>query len=264
MSEDVKAGNPVWRWLRSVGAQIVDAWRRGVSLAWLAPAIFALIVLPEFAQHVWEIRIGLHDANPVMPTDAEASIFWLFAYAKVTGLVLGMLLAFRFWMQGASLARSVRFRTVDFIRIAIGLAVFALLDYGTRNGQAAFEALGLSREAAAPADIFSDTLLFVPQVLILPWFLAALGSEDGMTLGRSARAGVRGFARLVIVTVTAVGPPMLVHLWLHELARGAAPAPLWALMSVDSLVVGLLGTLAGSAFYVFYRQAADANPARAA
>ena len=44
-------------------------------------------------------------------------------------------------------------------------------------------------DAMTTANIFSDTLLFVPQGLILPWFLAALGSEDGMTPGRSARGG---------------------------------------------------------------------------
>jgi hypothetical protein len=264
MSEEAEGGNPALRWLRSVAKQIVDTYRKGVSLVWLAPAIFALIVIPEFVQHVYEIRIGLHDAAPVMPTGETLATFWLFAYAKLAGLVLGMLLAFRFWMRGASLAQTVRFRRLDFVRIAIGLAAYALLDVAARNDLVVFAALGLSPEAAVTANIFSDTLVFVPQVLILPWFLAALGSEDGMTLGRSARAGARGFARFVILMIAAFGPPMLVHLWLHELARGAALAPLWALMSVDSLVVGLIGTLAGSAFYVFYRQAADTIPARAA
>lgn len=259
MSTAATIPNPALRWLRSVGGQIVDTWRKGVALVWLAPAIFALIVIPEFAQHAWEIRLGLHDVSPVQPSEADAAIFWLLAYAKVTGLVLGMLLAFRFWMQGASLARSLRFRAADFARIAIGLFVFALLDLATRNDVVAFAALGLGAEAMTTANIFSDTLLFVPQVLILPWFLAALGSEDGMTPGRSARAGVRGFARFVILMLIAVGPPLLVHLGLHELARGAAPASLWALMTLDSLIVGLLGTLAGSALYVFYRQAADAS-----
>lgn len=249
-----------WLWLSLLGSQLRDTYRLGVSIAWLCPPIFALIVLTELAQHAYEIELGLHAADPAMPAGAELDIFWRFAYVKIAGLMLGMLLTVRFWMRDASLRRTLRTGPGEWARLGLVMLVYGLFAAFTELGRPALRWLGVAETAAARADMAVDLLLLVPQILLLPWFLAAVGGDAGMTVARSARASLRGLVTLLVLLPAAFGPAAALHWGLHAAATGASPVPLWSLMVVDSLVVGLIGTLLGSALYIFHRDSAGAGP----
>ena len=45
------------------GRALVDLYPKGLSLFWLAPAVMGLVVIPEFLQHVVEIRLGMFDSR---------------------------------------------------------------------------------------------------------------------------------------------------------------------------------------------------------
>ena len=55
---------------------------------------------------------------------------------------------------------------------------------------------------------------------------------------------------LIGLLATAFAPAALLHKATHELAFGAPEALVWAVMAFDSLVVGLLAALVGSALQV--------------
>ena len=42
---------------------LLRQYRLGFSLFWLAPMAVALVVIPEFAQHVAEIKLGMFESR---------------------------------------------------------------------------------------------------------------------------------------------------------------------------------------------------------
>ena len=66
-------------------------------MLWLAPAVLALVVIPEFAQHVVEIRIGMFESAEAARSLQNEPTRWAFGYIKIAGLVLTFLAAARFW-----------------------------------------------------------------------------------------------------------------------------------------------------------------------
>lgn len=83
--------------LRRAGKALLDLYPKGLSLLWLAPGALALVVLPEFAQHVAEIRLGMFDSREAFIALAEDSTRMAFGSVKIAGLVLTFLAAARFW-----------------------------------------------------------------------------------------------------------------------------------------------------------------------
>ena len=58
-------------WFSLLLSSIVALYRRGISMLWVAPAVLALVVVPEFLQHVAEINLGMFDNRESARAAAE-------------------------------------------------------------------------------------------------------------------------------------------------------------------------------------------------
>ena len=90
---DRTSQRPLGRFLLAIR----DLYPKGLSLFWLAPGVLALVIIPEFLQHVAEIRIGMFDSREQAISVANSPERMVWGYLKVAGLVLTFLAAARFW-----------------------------------------------------------------------------------------------------------------------------------------------------------------------
>jgi hypothetical protein len=226
--------------LRALG----DVHRNGLMLAVAAPAIFAIAVLPEAAQHVAEIQLGMfvsREAFIALSFDPTRMIFGGF---KIAGLFLCIFAAARFVHFG-SVRAALRMPWRDVGRTlfaaAIGFAVSIPGEWAGRTAQ--------PPEIYWPVQAVSWVLSF----LLLVYLIGALLGDRAMTLRASFTRGWKVLPPLVLLTIAAFWPATTLHSYLHKLAIGADPALVWTLMAADSLLVGLLAALLGSALAVSYR-----------
>lgn len=80
---------------------VLASYRRGGLTLVAAPAIVALIVVPEFAQHVAEIQLGMFESKEAFKALSNDPTRWAFGYVKVAGVVLATLATARFWALGS-------------------------------------------------------------------------------------------------------------------------------------------------------------------
>lgn len=224
--------------VRFVWQQLVELYRRGFLLFALAPLIVALVVLPEFLQHVVEIRLGMFESIARARELANDPTRWAFGYVKLTGFLLAILGAARFWNAREQGGRWWDLRNVAWIRLALGVALFV-------GASALPEPLhGRVPEWAFQLLYWSLSLATLPLLLVI---LGALFGENGGSLVAGYLRGWRWLPLLLLLLVAAYGPAMAVHYGLHRLAVGQPAALIWPLMTLDSLVVGLNAALVGGA-----------------
>lgn len=96
----------------------------GISLLWKAPLVLALVVVPEFIQHVAEIQLGMFDGGAATRAAADHPIRWAFGYVKVAGVLLVFLAAGRFWWTRRSGGAWFNMRTVAWKRFGLGFVTF--------------------------------------------------------------------------------------------------------------------------------------------
>jgi hypothetical protein len=89
--------------------------------------------------------------------------------------------------------------------------------------------------------------------LLLVYLIGAVLGDRAMTLRAAFTRGWKVLPLLALLVVAAFWPASMLHAYAHKLALGAHPALVWMLMAADSLLVGLLATLTGSALAVSYR-----------
>lgn len=234
-------------WLRALGA----LYRDGFRLLWLAPLVPLLAILPEFAQHVAEVRLGMFDSREAFAALAMDPARWAFGYAKIAGLVLAMLAAARF--HGDPAHRWWDLRGVLWKRFAIALALNAAVALPIeaargRVGEGAF----LTVQAVV-------TVATLPLILYL--FAALIGNRT-MTLRAALTSGWRRLPLLALLLVAAFVPAQAVHQLNHTLALGRPDALVWALMVWDALLVGLLACWVGTAMAMGCRGDAAMNDRR--
>ncbi len=225
--------------IRFVGRQLRGLYRRGFALFLLAPVIIAIVVVPEFVQHWFEIRSGMFESVEHARALANDPQRWAFGYAKLAGLLIAMFAAARFWNAQARGGRWWDVREIAWLRLGVALALFALLP--------------------ALADILRGPAYWVASIVlsiaVLPLLFVILGALFGARrpgLVESLRSGWRWLPLLVLLLVAAYLPPMAAHYGLHHVARGLATPLVWVLMMLDSLVVGLIATFTGAAFALAY------------
>jgi len=243
------------RWPLSVIGQVADTYRLAVGMAWAAPVIVALVVVPEAAQHVAEIRMGMFVTGDTIDPGRETQIRMAFGAMKVAGLMSAMFLTLRFRLAGSDKGRALTLSLPGIGRFVLAMAVTSAVDMTSLILSG--ERLPLaSASARATAETVLSVLRFTVQALLLLWLIGTVAGDRAMTSRRSVRLGVRNIPRAVILVPAAFLPASLLHQQMHVWARGAEPVLVWALMAADSLLVGLMATATGCAFYVFYRDAA--------
>jgi hypothetical protein len=208
----------------------VDSFR----IWWLAPVIPLIAVLPEFAQHVAEVQLGMFDSIEQARAVANGPTRWAFGYAKIAGLVVAILAAVRFWAarrQGVTWwsPKGIAWRV-----LALGI-----------GANVAISVLGSLLESAVAT---------LPLIILV---VAGFAGDREASLRSVYITGWPATLRILAFSALVIAPLMWVHTLNHQWAMGAPPVLLWALMIFDSLVVGLLAVGWGTAIEHGYRPLGD-------
>ncbi|HEY8603995.1 hypothetical protein [Tsuneonella suprasediminis] len=221
-----------------------EAVRDGMRLWWLAPIIPLIAALPEMVQHVAEVKLGMFASKEAFQTLAMDPTRWAFGYGKIAGLFIAIVAALLFW---ANRERGARWWNLRGILWGAVLGSVALQVIVGLAGEGITKAVpGLAGQAA-------NLALSLATLPLIVWFIAGLVGDRAMTLAASYRRGWSPLLRIVVF----LGLPYLllmgIHMGDHYLAFGQSPAVVWALMIWDSLIVGTMAVLMGTALHHGYR-----------
>ena len=229
--------------VRMMGRAIIDSYKLGIRAALEAPAIVALGILPEFAQHVAEISVGMFDSKARAHEIANSAMRLDFGYVKIVGLTLAILLVARFWARGASVKAALAVPPSVLGRSIVAMVALSLAVLG----------IGALRNhlptTFEPVLFVSSWLL---QTGIIVWLIGELLEDPNVSLWGAFTSRFMTIGWLIILLLAAFMPAMLVHALNHKLAMEQPRAVAWALMGFDAIVIGLMAAIAGSAMYVGY------------
>jgi hypothetical protein len=230
--------------IAAIGRTIWESYRRGGKAITIIPALLAIAVIPEFAQHIAEIHLGMFAGGDAFHAHGNDPLRWAFGYVKIAGFLIAILMTARFWAVG-SVRRALMIPPMTLLRLVAALAV---------SGALAWPFSWLGKQG-------------LPMVVNLPLQAASLVIQAGITiymigalLGDRSIGPRRAFsnllpASLVVALLLALtfAPAQAIHMANHKLALGRPTAIVWALMTFDALWIGFFAALVGSALFVGYR-----------
>jgi len=217
--------------------------RGGVMLWKLAPIVPALAVLPEFAQHVVEIRLGMFASHDAFAAFGSAPARMSLGSIKVAGLAISILLAARFWANRAEHARFWSLAGIGWKQVLLGFIVQVLCSIP-----------GLFDLRLPPAGQFAlSVLLFLVSLPGMVLMIGGLLGDRTSSLKDAYRNGWGRALRMVLFTGPVFALLQRVHHWNHVIALGKPLAVVWGLMTWDAVLVGLIATLVGTGLYYGYR-----------
>lgn len=222
---------------------VIEQYRKGFTLFVAGPLVLALIIIPEFAQHVVEIQLGMFDSRAAAKALADDPIRWAFGYAKLVGLVLTFFAAARFWWTREHGGTWWDLRQMHWPNFLIGAALFV----GIGMLAEPFKAYVTETPFMLLQIFFS--LLSLPMLF---YALSGLFGDGSLTIRQAMTRSWAYLPLLLFLLMAGFAPAQILHGLNHSWALGQHPALVWALMIFDSLVVGLLASLVGSAMYVAY------------
>jgi hypothetical protein len=230
--------------IRGTGAAIVSTYRLGGRMWLAAPAILAIAVVPEMAQHAAEIHVGMFDSRAGAIAAEHDPLRWTFAYPKIAGFVIAILATARFLSLG-SVRRALLIGPGNLARLALAIALTLLVELPADWLK--------ERSASGLVDGLATAALIVAQAGLLVYVVGALIDDRTNSLRRSFTERWPTALLLTLLAALAFVPAQALHMYNHMLAIGQHPAIVWALMVFDSLVVGLIAALVGAALHVSYR-----------
>lgn len=219
-----------------------DTFIGGPSLFWLAPAIPLLLLIPEMAQHVAEIQIGMFESREAARELGQSSVRWAFGYVKIAGIFLTLLAAARYW--GGLREQWWNWQTVAWRPFLIGLGINVVLSAASL----AIEHTVDPTTAGIASQLF--TLATLPFLLLV---IGPLLGDRTMTLRRAYTKGWPALILMVAPAAIAFGAGQWLHSLNHNWAFGAPAAVVWALMIWDAIWTALFVSCAGSALGAGYR-----------
>ena len=228
------------RWLTALFDRFVAVLRDMVRIWWLAPLVPALVVVPEFIQHVVEIQIGMFDGVERAREVSDSAQRMGPGYVKVAGLILCILATVRFWGAWSKGERWYDVRGVAWKGFLIAFAILAVTMLPSLAARA-----WLGENAGQIVDIVIGLAVLPVYVLMV----RALAGSREATLSSVYRNGWLAAVVAALFSIVIWVPLQALHGLNHTWAMGGEPALVWALMVFDSLVVGLLATGAGTALH---------------
>ncbi|MEA3045094.1 MAG: hypothetical protein QOH47_2932 [Sphingomonadales bacterium] len=237
--------------IKAYAGVYAGAWRYMLA----CPLLFALPVVVEFIQHVIEMRIGMYDSIAAAQAVEANGLRLAWGVVKVLSLFLAGYWVARFLLLPGGAADARRFDPVA-ARLYARVLLFSLaVTLVSLLGGDAMHTAGLGAHTMAAGAAFS-LVSFVLAILLAPWKVgAALGNAE-LGFVRSIRLVGWGAWWGIALTVLAVLPPMVLHYAFAIAAIGNQPAAIWALMAVDSLLVGFLGAIIAATDVAIARRAA--------
>lgn len=234
--------------MRALINRLIAVLRDSIRIWWLAPWIPLIAVLPEFAQHVAEVNLGMFESREAGIALSNDPTRWTFGYVKVAGLMVAMLLIIRFW--GAREQDIAWWSPYGIAWKVLGLAFLA-------NAVATGVIAGIEHlligadEAIATVVTAAQTIATLP---LLVWLVAGLVGDRDATLASIYRSGWWASLRIAAFGAIVFVPLEYLHGLNHDWAFGAGQVLLWTLMVFDSLVVGLISVGLGTAIHHGYRR----------
>lgn len=239
----MRLGRPIASAIVGTVRGMWETYRLGGRAMWVAPGLVALAVVPEFVQHVAEIRLGMFDSLAAARALANDPTRWAFGYVKLAGFGLAILLLARLWAMGGSPRRAALVRPAVLAKL---LAIGALLAVGVVAADAA------SRHLSGAGAVLLDIILQVWMVGLTIWLVGVLLEDPDITARHAVTERLPTAAVQVVLLAAAFVPAQLLHGLNHRLALGRSPPVVWAMMTFDALLVGLLAALIGAALFVSY------------
>lgn len=228
---------------RDLLSAIGDYLTRTVSLFWIGPAVVALVVVPEFAQHVAEIHLGMFDSAAAAKLAGNDPVRWAFGYAKIAGLVLTFIASARFWWCRAYGGRWYDIRRLAWVRLIVGFILFMAIGSATELVEP------LTGHKAPIALVVVATLLSLPYLFVM---LAGLFGDRVTPMKALIAKSWPWLLLLALLAPLGFAPLSWLHGMNHRWALGAPDALVWALMVFDSIVVGLMASSVGAALFTAY------------
>ena len=229
--------------LRTILSAVAQYLTLSVSLFWVGPIVVALVVVPEFAQHVAEIHLGMFDSVAAQKLAGNDPLRWAFGYAKLTGLALTFFASARFWWCRAHGGRWYDIRRLAWVRLVIGFVLFMAI--GSIG-----ELFALIADRKAPVAVsIVFSLLSLPFLFVM---LAGLFGDRNTPMKALIAKSWPWLLLLALLLPLLFAPLSWLHGMNHKWALGAPDAMVWALMIFDSLVVGLMASSVGAALFVAY------------
>ncbi|WP_077146708.1 hypothetical protein [Sphingopyxis sp. KK2] len=229
--------------LRSILSAIGDYLTRSVSLFWIGPAVVALVVVPEFVQHVAEIQLGMFDSVAAAKLAGNDPLRMGFGYVKIAGLVLTFIASARFWWCRAHGGRWYDIRRLAWVRLIVGFLLFMAIGSVTELIEP------LTGHKAPLALIVIASLLSLPYLFVM---LAGLFGDRATPMKALIAKSWPWLLLLALMLPLLFAPLSWLHGMNHRWALGAPGALVWALMVFDSLVVGLMASSVGAAMFIAY------------
>jgi hypothetical protein len=234
MSEEQRAG---WR---RIGADVVDIYRRGGRGMMAAPWLAAIAIVPEAAQHVVEIKLGMFESLTAFRTLGKEAIRWDFGYVKVAGLALAMLAMARFQATGSA-RRALLPPVMTALRVLGLVALTTAVSVGCS---------WLGAHTGGVGAVGFGVLSFLLQSGAVLLLVAALVEDRTLAWRGAFATHLPSALVLTLYLAVAAAPAQLLHMANHRLALGQGAPVVWGLMAFDSVCIGLLASLAGAALFV--------------
>ena len=231
-------------WLRALGSALLATFRDGPRLWWLAPLIPLLAFLPEFAQHVAEIKLGMFASPQAFKALQNDPTRWAFGYAKIAGLFLAIFASARYWaLPTEKRNRWWDLRNIAWRQLLLGMAINLVLSAVLYLLKA-----GLSATAFDVVNV-AVSLASLP---VMVFMLGALFGDQTVSLRGCYRTGWLQGVVMAALFLLAMVPAQRLHGLDHTLAMGASTPAIWVLMLWDAVLVSFMACWAGTGLAAGY------------
>lgn len=234
---------------------IKECYRESTAIALSLPLLLAVPAIAELAQHIIEYRIGMFESVAAMQATAEHPARMAWGMVKVVSLFLMIYWVSRAMAFGRGGAKPVLGDARSALLFARVLLVCLALTAVELFGQGLYAPL-VGAAAAQWISILLFVLATAVTVYLSVWVVGAALGNCALTIPASFRIMHGNFWWSAGFSLLAQLPLIAVHYALNFGGVGRPAGLLWALLTLDSLLVGYLGVMIGTITYLVARRAA--------